>query len=100
MIFCLTTVTTNSFQDAIINDLQERVSKHSEIEAELSRLSESSRVLMETAKGDKEAISRALVQNKELKVQIAELQDQFVKISNSNMELQSELQTAKHSNGK
>ena len=74
--------------------------KHEEMEAELSRLTESSKVLMETARGDKETISRALVQNKELKGQIAELQDQFVKISNSNMELLSELQTAKHMNGK
>ena len=63
-------------------------------------MTESSKVLMETARSDKETISRALVQNKELKGQIAELQDQFVKISNSNMELLSELQTAKHMNGK
>ena len=39
---------------------------------------------------------RAMSQNKELKTNMAELQDAFVRLSNQNMELASELETERH----
>ena len=39
---------------------------------------------------------RAVSQNKELKSQLGELQDAFVNLSQQNMELASDLQTARH----
>ncbi|CAD5121628.1 DgyrCDS10122 [Dimorphilus gyrociliatus] len=46
---------------------------------------------------EKVALSRALVQNRELKEQLSELQNGFVKVSNDNMELLTKYQTAQHS---
>ena len=40
--------------------------------------------------------SRAMSQNKELKTNVAELQDAFVRLSNQNMELASDLETERH----
>ncbi|CAL1537154.1 unnamed protein product [Lymnaea stagnalis] len=53
--------------------------------------------LLESIQSDKTALSRALSQNKELKAQLAELQQVFVKMSNDNMELVTRLQTEQHS---
>lgn len=46
---------------------------------------------------EKVALSRALVQNRELKEQLSELQNGFVKVSNDNMELLTKYQTSQHS---
>ncbi|XP_037348356.2 golgin subfamily A member 2, partial [Talpa occidentalis] len=45
---------------------------------------------------DRTTISRAVSQNRELKAQLAELQDGFIRLSNENMELTSSLQTEQH----
>ena len=42
---------------------------------------------------DKEALSRAVAQNRELKTQLVELQDGFVRLSQQNMELALDLET-------
>ncbi|XP_032829094.2 golgin subfamily A member 2 isoform X2 [Petromyzon marinus] len=52
--------------------------------------------LLETAQADKATISRALAQNRQLKEQLAEMQNGFVKLSNENMELGSALQSEQH----
>jgi hypothetical protein len=65
-------------------------------EREGERLRESaidSRALLETMSLDKEALSRAVAQNRELKIQLVELQDGFVRLSQQNMELALELET-------
>ncbi|XP_033122047.1 golgin subfamily A member 2-like [Anneissia japonica] len=54
--------------------------------------------LLESVQGDKATISRALSQNKELKTQLQELQNAFVKMSNDNMELTTKVQTEEHVN--
>ena len=43
-----------------------------------------------------QVISKALSQNKELKLQLIELQDRFVALTNDGMERASELQTVQH----
>ena len=52
-----------------------------------------SRALLETMSRDKEALSRAVAQNRQLKTQLSELQDGFVRLSQQNMELASDLET-------
>ncbi|XP_052230050.1 golgin subfamily A member 2-like isoform X4 [Dreissena polymorpha] len=52
--------------------------------------------LLENIQSDKTALSRALTQNRDLKQQLAELQNGFVKMSNDNMELLDRLQTEQH----
>ncbi|VCX20112.1 unnamed protein product [Gulo gulo] len=52
--------------------------------------------ILETMQSDRTTISRALSQNRELKEQLAELQDSFVKLSNENMEVTTALQTEQH----
>ncbi|XP_067868344.1 golgin subfamily A member 2 isoform X2 [Heterodontus francisci] len=49
--------------------------------------------LLENMQSDKATISRALTQNRELKEQLAELQNAFVKLTNENMELTNALQS-------
>ncbi|XP_048199976.1 golgin subfamily A member 2 isoform X9 [Perognathus longimembris pacificus] len=52
--------------------------------------------ILETMESNRTTISRALLQNRELKEQLAELQDGFVRLSNENMELTSALQSEQH----
>lgn len=52
--------------------------------------------ILETMENDRTTITRALAQNRELKQQLAELQDGFVKLSNENMEVTCALQTEQH----
>ncbi|XP_020019890.2 golgin subfamily A member 2 isoform X2 [Castor canadensis] len=52
--------------------------------------------ILETMDNDRTTISRALLQNRELKEQLAELQDGFVRLTNENMELTSALQSEQH----
>ncbi|XP_076867513.1 golgin subfamily A member 2 isoform X4 [Brachyhypopomus gauderio] len=76
-------------QEARVEELEGRA-EHAALEAQ-DRL----RVL-EDAQSDKATISRALGQNRELKDQLAELQNGFVKLTNENMELTSALQSEQH----
>ncbi|KAF5928217.1 hypothetical protein HPG69_016590 [Diceros bicornis minor] len=52
--------------------------------------------VLEAVQSDRTTISRALSQNRELKSQLAELQDGFVKLTNDNMEITSMLQSEQH----
>ncbi|KAK2175475.1 hypothetical protein NP493_729g01024 [Ridgeia piscesae] len=70
-----------------------------ELEMQALRLSETqvdSEKLLEHMQSDKTALSRAIAQNRELKTQLAELQNGFVKMSNENMELMTQLQKEQH----
>ncbi|XP_056668473.1 golgin subfamily A member 2 isoform X9 [Monodelphis domestica] len=52
--------------------------------------------ILESMQSDRTTISRALTQNRELKEQLAELQNGFVKLTNENMEVTSALQSEQH----
>uniref|UniRef100_A0A671FS98 Golgin subfamily A conserved domain-containing protein n=2 Tax=Rhinolophus ferrumequinum TaxID=59479 RepID=A0A671FS98_RHIFE len=52
--------------------------------------------ILENMQSDRVTISRALSQNRELKEQLAELQNGFVRLSNENMEITSALQSEQH----
>ncbi|XP_075557591.1 golgin subfamily A member 2-like isoform X2 [Dermacentor variabilis] len=79
--------------------LAEREAQAEELAAALERLREdhveSSR-LLETIQSEKVAASRALSQNRELKRQLEEMQDVFVKLSNDKLELTEQLQKEQH----
>ena len=51
--------------------------------------------LLDTMSQDKEALSRAVAQNKELKIQLEEIQEAFIRMSQQNMELATELESEK-----
>ncbi|XP_057577211.1 golgin subfamily A member 2 isoform X2 [Hippopotamus amphibius kiboko] len=57
---------------------------------------EERRQILESMQSDRTTISRALSQNRELKEQLAELQNGFVKLSNDNMEITGALQSEQH----
>ncbi|XP_038063693.1 golgin subfamily A member 2-like [Patiria miniata] len=78
---------------------QEREDRIEELERQLARLNEESTdraSLLESIQGDKVTISRAMAQNKQLKLQLEELQSAFVKMTNDNMEMLSSLQSEQH----
>ncbi|XP_077504349.1 golgin subfamily A member 2-like isoform X2 [Amblyomma americanum] len=79
--------------------LAEREAQAEELAAALERLREdhveSSR-LLEAIQSEKVAASRALSQNRELKRQLEEMQDVFVKLSNDKLELTEQLQKEQH----
>ena len=50
-------------------------------------------LLLEQTHSDKQTLSRCLKQNNELKDQLTELQDAYVKLTNSNLDLASELES-------
>lgn len=57
---------------------------------------EQQKQILENMQNDRVTISRALSQNRELKEQLAELQNGFVRLSNENMEITSSLQSEQH----
>ena len=61
----------------------------------LKDLSVDKEAMLNRARGDAEAISRATLQNKELKSRIAELEMRFVELSQKSMQYASELETAR-----
>ncbi|CAF0852723.1 unnamed protein product [Rotaria sordida] len=54
--------------------------------------------LLQTIHEDKTTLSRAIAQNKQLKDQLTELQDGFIKISNDNMNLTNQIQSQEYLN--
>ncbi|XP_041049753.1 golgin subfamily A member 2 isoform X2 [Carcharodon carcharias] len=77
-------------------ELEERLQ---ELERTVQRYNDNSvdrKQLLENMQSDKATISRALTQNRELKEQLAELQNAFVKLTNENMELSSALQSEQY----
>eukprot|EP00072_Mus_musculus_P032095 XP_006498555.1 PREDICTED: golgin subfamily A member 2 isoform X4 [Mus musculus] len=70
-----------------------------ELEREAQRWSEQAeerKQILESMQSDRTTISRALSQNRELKEQLAELQNGFVRLTNENMEITSALQSEQH----
>ncbi|XP_028394958.1 golgin subfamily A member 2-like [Dendronephthya gigantea] len=85
--------------DKLNRELAESEAKVTELEnivANLSRESQDKRELLESIQSDKETISKALQQNKELKEQLGELESRFIEMSNDNMELTSTLESERH----
>ncbi|XP_061119076.1 golgin subfamily A member 2 isoform X2 [Conger conger] len=79
--------------------VQEQEARLLELQQEAHRGAEEAQdrhQLLEDAQSDKATISRALAQNRQLKEQLAELQNGFVKLTNENMELTSGLQSEQH----
>ncbi|ELT96212.1 hypothetical protein CAPTEDRAFT_209723 [Capitella teleta] len=94
-----TQVTDNSQLSRLIIEKEERIMA---LEMNVQRLGDTQvdrEKLLETMQNDKTALSRALAQNKQLKTQLAELQNGFVKMSNDNMALLSQLQGEQHVSG-
>ncbi|XP_053138371.1 golgin subfamily A member 2 isoform X2 [Hemicordylus capensis] len=78
---------------------QEQEERLLELEKALQRYSEEAvdrQQILENMQSDKATISRAVTQNRELKEQLAELQNGFVKLTNENMEVTSALQSEQH----
>ncbi|KAH0615563.1 hypothetical protein JD844_005004, partial [Phrynosoma platyrhinos] len=78
---------------------QEQEERLQELERTLQRYSEEAvdrQQILENMQSDKATISRAMTQNRELKEQLAELQNGFVKLTNENMEVTSALQSEQH----
>ncbi|XP_036892618.1 golgin subfamily A member 2 isoform X3 [Sturnira hondurensis] len=78
---------------------QEQGQRLLELEQEAERWGEQAemrRQILEDMQSDRTTISRALSQNRELKEQLAELQDGFVRLTNENAELTNTLQTEQY----
>ncbi|CAI5794449.1 golgin subfamily A member 2 isoform X1 [Podarcis lilfordi] len=78
---------------------QEKEEQLQELEKTVQRYSEEAvdrQQILENMQSDKATISRAMTQNRELKEQLAELQNGFVKLTNENMEVTSALQSEQH----
>uniref|UniRef100_A0A8C4RBK5 Golgin subfamily A conserved domain-containing protein n=1 Tax=Eptatretus burgeri TaxID=7764 RepID=A0A8C4RBK5_EPTBU len=89
-------VRDNEQLSRLISELEQRiavletsVSENEQAEGERQRL-------LESAQGERAALGRALSQNRQLKEQLAELQNGFVHMSNENAELGSALHTEQH----
>ncbi|XP_059404917.1 golgin subfamily A member 2-like isoform X2 [Carassius carassius] len=79
--------------------VQEQEVRLEELERQAERATEEAQdrlQILEDVQSDKATISRALAQNRDLKHQLAELQNGFVKLTNENMELTSALQSEQH----
>ncbi|XP_055255208.1 golgin subfamily A member 2 isoform X3 [Moschus berezovskii] len=80
-----------------LNQEQEQRLLELEREAECwGEQAEERKQILESMQSDRTTISRALSQNRELKEQLAELQNGFVRLSNENMEITSVLQSEQH----
>ncbi|KAM9327237.1 golgin subfamily A member 2 [Gastrophryne carolinensis] len=78
---------------------QEQEERLLDLEKTLQRQSEDNvdkQQILENMQSDKATISRALTQNRQLKEQLAELQNGFVKLTNENLELTNGLQSEQH----
>uniref|UniRef100_A0A8C1SL83 Golgin A2 n=1 Tax=Cyprinus carpio TaxID=7962 RepID=A0A8C1SL83_CYPCA len=79
--------------------VQEQEVRLEELERHAGRAAEEAQDrlrILEDVQSDKATISRAVAQNRDLKDQLAELQNGFVKLTNENMELTSALQSEQH----
>nr|XP_033816468.1 golgin subfamily A member 2 isoform X2 [Geotrypetes seraphini] len=79
----------NQEQEEQLLELEKAVQRYSEAAVDREQI-------LENIQSDKATISRALSQNRELKEQLAELQNGFVKLTNENMELLNALQSEQH----
>ncbi|XP_017665568.1 PREDICTED: LOW QUALITY PROTEIN: golgin subfamily A member 2 [Lepidothrix coronata] len=79
----------NQEQEERLLELEKAVQRYNEESADRQQI-------LEDMQSDKATISRALSQNRDLKEQLAELQNGFVKLTNENMEVTSALQSEQH----
>ncbi|XP_041330913.1 golgin subfamily A member 2 isoform X5 [Pyrgilauda ruficollis] len=79
----------NREQEERLLELEKTVQRYSEEAVDRQQI-------LEDMQSDKATISRALSQNRDLKEQLAELQNGFVKLTNENMEVTSALQSEQH----
>ncbi|NWU66392.1 GOGA2 protein, partial [Pterocles burchelli] len=79
----------NREQEERLMELEKAVQHYNEESADRQQI-------LEDMQSDKATISRALSQNRELKEQLAELQNGFVKLTNENMEVTSALHSEQH----
>ena len=79
-------------------DLEQEIIEKQEKVRQLGEESQDKLMLLNQIQADKETISRALQQNKELKEQLEELQAGFIKISNTSAELTTKLESEQHGN--
>ncbi|KFO31894.1 Golgin subfamily A member 2 [Fukomys damarensis] len=80
-----------------LNREQEERLLQLEREAEVwGEQAEERRQILESMQSDRTTISRAVSQNRELKEQLAELQDGFIRLTNENMEMTNALQSEQH----
>ncbi|XP_078282538.1 golgin subfamily A member 2 isoform X2 [Rhinoraja longicauda] len=79
----------NREQEERLQELEQSVERHNDDTVDRKQL-------LENMQSDKATISRALTQNRDLKEQLAELQNGFVKLTNENMELTSAFQSEQH----
>ncbi|XP_040180711.1 golgin subfamily A member 2 isoform X5 [Rana temporaria] len=78
---------------------QEQEERLLELEKTVERQNEETvdkQQILENMQSDKATISRALTQNRQLKEQLAEFQNGFVKLTNENLELTNGLQSEQH----
>uniref|UniRef100_A0A8U7P8N1 Golgin A2 n=1 Tax=Corvus moneduloides TaxID=1196302 RepID=A0A8U7P8N1_CORMO len=79
----------NREQEERLLELEKTVQRYSEEAVDRQQI-------LEDMQSDKATISRALSQNRDLKEQLAELQNGFVKLTNENMEVTSALQSEQY----
>uniref|UniRef100_A0A8D0HFF6 Golgin subfamily A conserved domain-containing protein n=1 Tax=Sphenodon punctatus TaxID=8508 RepID=A0A8D0HFF6_SPHPU len=79
----------NQEQEEQLQQLEKTVQRYGEEAVDRQQI-------LENMQSDKATISRALSQNRELKEQLAELQNGFVKLTNENMEVTNALQSEQH----
>nr|XP_039262672.1 golgin subfamily A member 2-like [Styela clava] len=89
---------TNQYLSHLVQEKETRIY---ELENELDQVKSSineHEQLLDNARSDKVAISRALLQNKQLKEQLEEIQDGFVRMSNDKMDLATNVISLEHVN--
>ncbi|KAM5145348.1 golgin subfamily A member 2 isoform 1-T1 [Mantella aurantiaca] len=79
----------NQEQEECLLELEKTVQRQNEENVDKQQI-------LENMQSDKATISRALTQNRQLKEQLAELQNGFVKLTNENLELTNGLQSEQH----
>uniref|UniRef100_K1QLA8 Golgin subfamily A member 2 n=1 Tax=Magallana gigas TaxID=29159 RepID=K1QLA8_MAGGI len=90
-------VRDNANLSRLMEEKEERISDLEGSLSQLRREAADASQLLEGVQNDKTALSRALTQNRDLKQQLVELQNGFVKMSNDNMELMTKVQSEQHS---
>uniref|UniRef100_UPI00358E8E4F golgin subfamily A member 2 isoform X2 n=1 Tax=Myxine glutinosa TaxID=7769 RepID=UPI00358E8E4F len=89
-------VRDNEQLSRLIGELEQRISVLETSAGEQEQAEGERHRLLESAQGERAALGRALSQNRQLKEQLAELQNGFVHMTNENAELGSALHTEQH----
>ncbi|XP_038193483.1 golgin subfamily A member 2 isoform X3 [Arvicola amphibius] len=89
-------VQDNESLSLLNREQEERLLELEQAAERWSEQAEERKQILESMQSDRTTISRALSQNRELKEQLAELQNGFVRLTNENMEITSALQSEQH----